>query len=550
MQSTPSTGGSMQPKRNIAARAGRWSARHRKTAIIGWILFVAIAYMMGGKIGTHELSQAESGVGDSGQAAKIIDKAYPKRVHESILVQNKQHSTDSPEFHAAVADVIHGIEKTKGTTEIGNPYARPGPHTKGGAISPDKHSALVSFEMRGDPETKAVADRVDETVAATKAADRAHPGFNIEQFGDASSDKEFMKVFQSDLQKAEVSSLPFTLIVLLLTFGTLLIAGMPVLLAITGVLATFGLIGPISQIAPVEESIKNVVLLIGLAVGVEYALFYVRRVREERAAGKDSDAAIEAAAATSGRAVLVSGITVMTSMAGMYLAGASTFTAWATGTVVVVGVAMLGSLTVLPAMLSLAGNRVVKEGRIPGLARMKRRAARFGFWSRVTDRVLKRPKLSAIVSTGILVALAIPALGMHTGEPGTETLPKNLSIVKTFKRLDKAFHSETAGMMIVVKGKDVTSPQFSAAVAKLDRQLQAQPKLFTPGPVTVDVNPDKTVATLELGIQGNGTDDLSNQALDELRADIVPATLGSVPSANAYVTGGPAEARDFNDTLK
>src|SRR3954468_1950636 len=394
MQSTPSTGGSMQPKRNIAARAGRWSARHRKTAIIGWILFVAIAYMMGGKIGTNELSQAESGVGDSGQAAKIVDKAYPKRVHESILVQNKQHDTDSPEFHAAVADVIHGIEKTKGTTEIGNPYARPGPHAKGGAISPDKHSALVSFEMKGDAETKAVIDRVDETVAATKAADRAHPGFNIEQFGEASSEKEFMKVFQSDLQKAEVSSLPFTLIVLLLTFGTLLIAGMPVLLAITGVLATFGLIGPISQIAPVEESIQNVILLIGLAVGVDYALFYLRRVREEHAAGRSKEAAIEAAAATSGHAVLVSGLTVMTAMAGMYLAGAAQFTAWASGTVLVVGVAMLGSLTVLPALLSAMGDKVHKQ-RTRGLYRIKNRVAGFGFWSRVTDRVMRRPLLWA-----------------------------------------------------------------------------------------------------------------------------------------------------------
>src|SRR3954463_3587888 len=550
MQSTPSTGGSMQPKRNIAARAGRWSARHRKTAIIGWVLFVALAYMMGGKIGTHQLSQAESGVGDSGQAAKILDKAYPKRVHESILVQNKQHSTDSPEFHAAVADVIHGIEKTKGTTEIGNPYARPGPHTKGGAISPDKHSALVSFEMKGDAETKAVSDRVDETVAATKAADRAHPGFNIEQFGDASSDKEFMKVFQSDLQKAEVSSLPFTLIVLLLTFGTLLIAGMPVLLAITGVLGTFGLIGPISQIAPVEDSIKNVVLLIGLAVGVDYSLFYLRRVREERAAGRDKLAAIDAAAATSGRAVLVSGFTVMTAMAGMYLAGAPTFTAWATGTVLVVAVAMIGSLTVLPALLSKMGDRVTKPGRIPGLAFAKRQATKLAIWSRITRVVLRRPKLSAALSAGFLIALAVPALHMQTGNPPVDTLPSSIPMVQTFKHLQSAFPSETSGMSMVLKGKDLTAASVKAATAKFEAGMAAHRDLLPGDEVTTDLNPDHTVATLEFEIAGNGSDSKSEDALALVRSEIVPDSYGQVPVLEAYADGQTAQDHDFNHALK
>ena len=329
-------------------------------------------------------------------------------------------------------------------------------------MSADGHTALIGFEIPGDTTDKAIKLEVDatadEAAAAVKAAGAANPGLRIEQFGDLSSNEEFGQIVKDDLRKAEMTSLPVTLIILLLAFGTMLAAGIPLLLAITAVLGTFGLVGPISQIAPVDESIQSVILLIGLAVGVDYSLFYLRRVREERAAGRSNDAAIEAAAATSGRAVLVSGVTVMTAMAGMYLAGAPTFTSFATGTIAVVAVAMIGSLTVLPAMLSLLGDRMDK-GRIPGIAALKRGPASFGLWSRIVDRVLRRPLLSAVLSTSLLVALAIPALGMNTGQPGTESLPQDLAIVQTFQRLEKAFPSETSELGVVVQAKDVTAPR-------------------------------------------------------------------------------------------
>ena len=200
-------------------------------------------------------------------------------------------------------------------------------------------------------------------------------------------------------------------------------------------MATMGIVAALSHLSPVEESINHVILLIGLAVGVDYALFYLRRVREERAAGRSKEAAIEAAAATSGRAVLVSGITVMIAMAGMYFAGAATFTSFATGTIVVVAVAMLGSLTVLPAVLSMLGDRTEK-GRVPGLGRLRNRVARVAIWSRIVDRVLRRPLLSASLATGLLVAMAIPAIGMDIGTPNTSaSLPQDQPIVQTFNRV-------------------------------------------------------------------------------------------------------------------
>ncbi len=415
--------------------------------------------------------------------------------------------------------------------KIDSPYSKAG----GGKISPDGHTALIGFEIPGEATAVPTKRAVDQTLAASAAVSRAHQGMRVEQFGDASSEKAFDKIVQGDLQKAETTSLPITLLILLITFGALVAAGIPLILAITAVLATFGLIGPLSQLAAVDSSIQNVVLLIGLAVGVDYSLFYLRRVREERAAGKSNDAAIDAAAATSGRAVLVSGVTVMAAMAGMYLAGAATFTSFATGTIVVVAVAMLGSLTVLPALLSVLGDRADK-GRIPGLQRLKNRMGRIGLWSRFVDRVVGHPWLSATISGGLLVALAIPALQLHTGQPGTDSLPKDLPVVQTFERLRAAFPSETSSMDVVLKAKDVTAPAARQAITQFEHQMAARPELFPAPDTTVEVNPDHTVATISFAVAGNGEDAKSDEALDVLRADIVPPTLGE--------RGGCAGVRD------
>ena len=537
----------MQQSRNIAARAGRWSARHRKTAVLGWIVFVVLAFMAGQNLGTETLTQEESGVGDSGRAAQITKDAYPDKIGESVLIQSKTLEAQDPEYRAVVADVTQRLEDTKGVSEIHGPY---GKGENKAPTSDDGHSTLVSFEIKGDNKDDAAMEVVDATVKQTEAAQKAHGSFNIEQFGSGSSEEAFMDIFQSDLQKATTASLPITLILLVIAFGTLVAAGIPLLLAITGVMSTMGIVALLSHLSPVEESINHVILLIGLAVGVDYALFYLRRVREERSAGRSKDAAIEAAAATSGRAVLVSGITVMIAMAGMYFAGAATFTSFATGTIVVVAVAMLGSLTVLPAVLSMLGDRTEK-GRIPGLGRLRNRVARVGIWSRIVDRVLRRPLLSASLATGLLVAMAIPAIGMDIGTPNTSaSLPQDQPVVQTFNRLQAAFPSETSSLEVVIKAKDVTAPSIEAGVAQL-KQAAAQHRDMLPSNGDVlDVSPDKTVGTLEVEIAGNGTDDESNQALEVLRNDVVDPTIGTVAGAEAYVGGNTAADADFTDTLK
>ena len=315
-------------------------------------------------------------------------------------------------------------------------------------------------------------------------------------------------------------------------------------------MATFGLIGPISQIVPVEESIKHVVLLIGLAVGVDYSLFYVRRMKEELAAGRDKDAALEAAAATSGHAVLVSGLTVMTAMAGMYLADSSVFTSFATGSILVVAVAMLGSLTVLPAVLSRVGHRLGRS-HIPGLTRIK---APGGPHRDLVEDHRPRPAPPLAVrrtATAVMVALAIPATQMQLGQPALgDSLPQDEPVVQTFNRVKDAFPAETSAMQVVVKAKDVTAPAVAAGIEDLGREARAHGDLFpSTSTPSVDISPDKTVATIDLEIAGDGEDAASDRALDVLRDSVVPDTIGGVTGARAYVDGQTAQDRDFNEQM-
>src|SRR4051794_22281897 len=218
--------------------------------------------------------------------------------------------------------------------------------------------------------------------------------------------------FANDLTRAGIFSIPLTLIILVIAFGALVAAGIPLLLALTAVFATFGLVAVPSQVLPIDSAAYAVVLLVGLAVGVDYTMFYLRREREERAAGRSPRAAIEAAAATSGRSVLISGLTVMVAMAGVFLTGDADFASFGMATMIVVAMAMLGSLTVLPALLSKLGDRVDRL-HVPLVGRLRRDDGEGRVWGAVIDRVLRRPLLSAVLAGGALVALAIPAIQMH-----------------------------------------------------------------------------------------------------------------------------------------
>jgi RND superfamily putative drug exporter len=525
----------------LAARAGRWSAQHRKKAIWGWLAFVVVAFAIGSAVGTETQTNAQSGVGESGRAARTVEDAFPKHEVEQVLVQSASATASDPSFRAVVGDAQRRLAATPYTTSLESPY-KPG---NAGQISANGHSALLRFEIAGD-ENQAT-DRVGPTLKATAAAQAAHSNFTVEQVGDASISKQLNDSIGKDFSRAFVTSLPITLVILLIAFGALVAASVPILLALTAVLATIGLVAVTSHFSPVDSSINEVILLIGLAVGVDYSMFYLRREREERESGRSEEAALAAAAATSGRAVLVSGLTVMVAMAGMYLGGASTFTSFATGTIIVVAMAVVGSLTVLPALLAWLGDRVEKGG-VPIIKNMRWNAGEAGIWARVLTPVLRHPLVSAVAAAALLIVLAIPAFSIHTATPGTDSLPQNLSVVQTYNKVQKAFPGGPIPAVVAVSAANVTSPQVSDAIADLRKQSAASP-LFKE-PVTTNISPDRTVAEVDIPLAGDGSDSRSSAALAELRHGLVPATIGRVPSATADVGGFTAGSQDFNDTMK
>jgi RND superfamily putative drug exporter len=324
-------------------------------------------------------------------------------------------------------------------------------------------------------------------------------------------------------------------------------AFVPLLLALSSVLATIGLISFVSKITPMDQSVTEVILLIGLAVGIDYSLFYLKREREERAAGKGHRAALEAAAATSGRAVLISGLTVMVAMAGLVFTRDKTFVSFGIGTILVVLVSMIGSLTVLPAILAKLGDKVEK-GRIPFLSRFRREGGENRVWSKVLTPVMRRPGISALLATAVLAAMAVPVLHLHTAQSGLDALPKSAPTVDTLDRIQAAFVGTSQPAEVAVKTESTDTAAFKNAVLALRARVAKSSTLQTP--VTYDVDQSHRVARIEVPIAGNGVDKTSEKGLAELRNDILPSTVGQVPNTDWAVTGNTAASHDYNAMMK
>jgi RND superfamily putative drug exporter len=527
---------------NLTARAARRSAAHRKLAVLGWFAFVLAAFAVGSATGVVYLRADELGIGDSHGAEKVLAREFPtERGVEEVLIQSRGRRLGRADLRAATDDLVARLSRAPAVAAIESPL-EPG---NGGQLSRDGRSALVTFRITGDPDT--APDRVGPALAATAAVQRAHPGLLIGEVGDASATKAISDRIADDFKRAEVTSLPVTLVILVLAFGALVAAGIPLLLGLTAVMATLGLTALVSHALHVHESINSVILLMGLAVGIDYSLFYLRRYRAERARHHPPAAALEIAAATSGRAVLVSGLTVMAAMAGMFLMGTRIFQGFGVGTVLVVAIALIGSLTVLPAMISKLRDRI-DRGRVPFLRRLVTRDGESRLWGAIVGAVLPRPLIWGTLATAVLVFLAIPAFRLHTADSGVQGLPRDLPIMQIYDRAEKAFPGQPQPAIVAVSAPDVTTPEVTAGIAALKRAALATGRMQEP--ITVDISASRRAARVRIPLAGEGTDAASNRALDALRGSVIPSTIGRIENADAHVTGLTAGSRDFNDSMK
>ncbi|WP_225849348.1 MMPL family transporter [Streptomyces sp. HPF1205] len=527
---------------------GGWSARHRWAAVGGWLLFVVLVMLLGQAAGRHDVDEDRSMPGEVSQAATIQDDAGLRgKAGEMVLIQVRggTGTTADPAFRGAVGDVVTAIKATGKVTAVTSPY-----DTK--AVSADHRSALVKFDMLGDKKT--AADRVQPVLDAVAGVQARHPSLRIEEFGDASSDKAVSNAFGSDFKTAEYSALPLALGILLIAFGALVAALLPVMLAMTAFLGATGVVALVSHSVPMSDTANSVMLLVGLAVGVDYCLFYLRREREERAAGHDPATALRIAAATSGRAILISGVTVIVAMAGMLFTGIGDFKAMGVATMIVVAIAMVGSVTVLPALLSLLGERVEK-GRVPLLGRIARsRTGRTGgtggsrFWRTVLRPVLRHPKGATLLAGGALIAIALPAFGMHSANLSTDQeLGDHLPIIQTYDRINAAFPGGPDPAHVVVKADAIDSPAVRKAIS--DFRTEAVASGASRGPVTVTVHTPQNIAEIDVPLAGGTDHDKAESDLRLLRDHVRPDTLGRVAGLQAPITGETAGSMDFTHKI-
>ena len=528
----------MNRSRNLAARAAHWSAEHRKTAIFGWLAFVVIAVVLGQAVGQNKIQGADQFSGEAGRAEHTLEDAGLRPNDEHVLIQSRTLTVEDPEFRSALEQAGQELSDARYVTNVVTPLTGDAP------VSVDQRSALVDFEITGD--SLEAADRLEPAEEAVTAVREQHPELRVEQFGNVSSNKELNETFSSDLAKAELLSFPLTLLILVIAFGSLVAALVPLLLGISTVVAALGLIALPSHLSPIDSNLQSVILLIGLAVSVDYSLFYLRREREERAAGRSERSALEIAAATSGRAVLISGMTVIAAMAGMFLTGDKTFISFAQGTILVVAIAIVSSLTVLPAVLAWLGDRVEK-GRIPFLSRYRRPAGQSRFWSALVNRVMRRPWLAIALSAGVLVALAIPAFNMNIAVTSVDDLPQDLAVIQTYDRLRDAFPAEGVTVDVAVEADDVRNGPAADGILQLTQEADSAENVLEG--TEVQYGRDGTTALISIPTSGNGNDDESTAALDDIRDRIIPATIGRVDGATVDVSGAAAQSNDFRDLV-
>jgi len=529
---------------NLAGRAGRWSAENWKKALFGWLVFAVAAMAIGSVVGHVQMPDSKAASGETARALSLLEQAGMKQpATESVLIQSRKHTAGDPIFVSAIAGVVQDLDGQKSVEDIQNPLVTVG---GGGQISADGHSVLVQFTIKGDPDK--AKDKVKPILDAIAGTQGANPNVSIREVGNASATYELDKRFSKDFANAERLTIPITLIILLAAFGALVAAGLPVLLAFSAVLASLGIYALITHAYSGDyQSTSAVVLLIGMAVGVDYSLFYLRREREERAAGQQPRPALVRAASTSGQAVVISGATVLIAMAGMFFAGNRIFTSFAIGTMLVVLCAVIGSVTVLPATLAKLGDRV-DRGRVPYFGGKKHAAGESRFWGFVLDRVLHRPVLAITLAGGLLVAAASPALGMHTKLPSFTDMPNDIPIVNTYKAVIAAFPGAPTPASVVIKAPSVRDPAVATTIENLEQAAVATGQMFPPFLVTI--SPDNEVAAVDIPLAGNGDNAASLAALSTLRNVVLPRTVGELQDVQYAVAGETAATRDWNEQMK
>lgn len=502
----------------IPQRAARWSAEHPWRAILTWLVLVAAATSLAFLVPTHEAEPADYRIGQSGRAEAMAERAGLDAPDTEVVLL----SGDRAAVPGAAREVARRMADVEGVGGVSPPV-----------WNDDRTAMLVSVALTDGADDVAPLTEVTDAVAAE------HPELTVRQTGGLSLDEAINDQVADDLASAEVISLPVTLVLMLLAFGALIAAGLPVLLALGSVAATMGISAVVSHVVPAEPTVGSMIVLIGMAVGVDYSLFYLKREREERARGRSTLDAVEIAAQTSGHSILVSGFAVAAAMSGLFLVDFVTFTSLAMGAIIVVAVAVVGSITVLPALLVRLG-RWVDRPRVPLLWRVNRRIGAGGISRRILAPVVRRPGLALAGSVAAATALAVPALGMTMHAANLETLPTEIPAVQTMRDVADAFPGEGTTVTVLADG-----PGSAAALRDLASDA-TDDGAFAAVPDGLATSADGGASSLTLALPWPDSDDQTIEAITDLRESTAPAALEGLEWA---VGGDAASNLDFDQHL-
>lgn len=525
------------PRRPVAVRLAHWSATHKLRAVALWLVFVAACVTAGQLAGLQQATDLDVSTGQSGQAMRWLDGAHLTAPDtENVLITARDGDLDPAAAATAATQVRDRMTPLPQVASVSAPIT-----------APDGTATTVQVVLQ--PRAADQEVDVQPLLDVTAAVQHDHPELRVEQAGSASVNAAVDELVGSDLESAAAISLPVTLVILLVVFGAIVAAGVPVLLALSAVGAATGLSALASHVIPDSGSTSSVILLMGMAVGVDYSLFYVKRARAERRAGRSTLDAVEIAAQTSGHSVLVSGVAVVIAMLGLYVSGNIVFASLATGSIIVVAVAVLGSLTVLPALLVALG-RTIDRPRVPLLWRLTGRdGAESRLWSRVLRPSLDHPGRTFLVSAGVLVLLALPALGMQLMSGSASSLPDSLPAKQTLDRLTTAFPSTNSTADIVVRSSAAAGPDVRRALLALDEKARADRIFMADGEPLLTASPDGTTQYLQLVMPFDAESRSAQDGVAQLRSTLVPGALDGIAGVRFAVGGETAADVDANHQL-
>ena len=517
----------MRLSTEVVARA---CARHPWRTVGAWVAtlvvaFVCIATLLGGNLTTDG---APTNNPDSKRAESIVDRSFPPtqraEMTDVLIVRSVQHAANDTTFRDFVSELTGQVRDQPGVASV-----------LPSQISKDQHAVLIPIDVPDDGDIDAVLDVVDRA--------HAKSAFTVSITGTDTLNHDFNELSQDDLKSGELQfGLPAALVVLVLVFGAVVAGLIPLLMAIVSIVVALGLTALLAQEFGLSVFIVNMLTGMGLALGIDYALFIVSRYREERAGGRVKLDAITASGATASRAVVFSGTAFVVAMFGMLIVPSSIMQSLAAGAILVGITSVITAMTLLPALLGLLGDRV-NALRIPffGNRSIEETNPEGRFWRRIVEAVQRRPTVSLALAVVVLLAAASPILGLNTGATGVETLPDHFASKQGFLELQRSFPGATANPAQIVVANDASSAGASAALADLQRRLGGDPR-FGSGRIVRSTSGDEALLTVP--VRGDPAGDEARAAIADLRSHMIPSLFEGTGAA-VYVGGTAAENVDY-----